>query len=244
MNFKRIIMSDVKYVDMGVNLISSMGTDSTIVNAARVSTAKDNRFKTDVDSKDEGLIKYLAAHKHWTPFAHTAITLKLKVPIFVARQLLKHQVGGVVNEISRRYVDSTPEFYIPSEWRARPEKSIKQGSGGTMDFNDVYVKTSVAYALTAYEDALKNGVAPELARLVLPQNMMTEFYWTGSLLFFDRVRYYRVDAHAQQECKEIAELISAECEKLFPVAWRELSKNVLTVEKNNKSSFYSKLKFW
>jgi len=236
-------MSDVKYVGMAVELITSMGTDSSVVNAARVSTAKDDRFKTNIDSKDEGLIRYLAAHKHWTPFAHTAITFKLKVPIFVARQLLKHQVGGVVNEISRRYVDSTPEFYIPAEWRARPKKSIKQGSGGVIPFDDSHIKTSVAYALSTYENALENGVAPELARMVLPQNMMTEFYWTGSLLFFDRVRYFRVDQHAQQECKEIAELISAECEKVFPVSWRELSKNVLTVEQP-KRSFYSKLKFW
>jgi thymidylate synthase (FAD) len=163
------------------------------------------------------------------------------VPIFVARQLMKHQVGGVVNEVSRRYVDTTPEFYIPVDWRARPEKSIKQGSGSKMNFDDTFIRLANGSSLRAYELALEEGVAPELARMVLPQNMMTEFYWTGSLLFFDRVRYFRVDAHAQQECKEVAELISAECEKLFPVSWRELSKNKLEIP--NKS-FWSKLKFW
>jgi thymidylate synthase (FAD) len=231
----------MKISKMGVLYVDHMGSDVSVVNSARVSTANDNRFKTEIDSKDEGLIRYLARFKHNSPFMHNSITLKLKVPIFVARQLAKHQVGGVINEVSRRYVDEEPEFYFPDSWRARPEKSIKQGSGGVIDFDDSFMYDAVQTCLDAYNHALDNGVAPELARMVLPQNMMTEFYWTGSLFFFDRVRYFRVDHHAQEESRQIGNMIATECEKLFPVSWKELGKNKLTPDPVTKS-FWTKVK--
>lgn len=231
----------MKISKMSVEYVDHMGSDVSVVNSARVSTAKDDRFKTEIDAKDEGLIRYLSSNAHNSPFMHNAITLKLKVPIFVARQLAKHQVGGVINEVSRRYVDEEPEFYFPDSWRARPEKSIKQGSGDTIDYDDYFIKDALQTCLDAYNHALDNNVAPELARMILPQNMMTEFYWTGSLFFFDRVRYFRVDHHAQLESQQIGQMIADECEKLFPVSWKELSKKKLTPVKIEKS-FWDKVK--
>ena len=153
---------------MNVNLIDVMGTDLSVVNAARVSFAKESDEFSDKDAK---LIHYLAKHNHWGPFGHASLQFRIKAPIFVARQLVKHQVGLVWNEVSRRYVDSEPEFYTPFIWRGKPENK-KQGSSDKEIEYDIL--PTMEYVKETYNNLLKEGVAPEMARMVLPQNMMTE----------------------------------------------------------------------
>lgn len=231
----------MKIVDMNVDYVDHMGSDLTVVNAARVSFDKESDWETYLNSKnnvgtklserDSKLISYLAKHNHWSPFAHTSVQFRIKAPIFVARQLVKHQVGGVWNEVSRRYVDSEPEFYIPKHvWRLRAENK-KQGSADEYVDEDtsVFVQTDVEkltqQCLATYEFMLNCKIAPEQARMILPQNTMTEWYWTGSLMFFARVCKQRLDPHAQQETREIAELINTHMQKLFPVSWAALMEN-------------------
>ena len=216
-----------------VNYFNHMGSDLDVVNAARVSFDKESqwevaagyrRYDTGILSeKDQKLIHYLAKHNHWTPFGHTSISLRIKAPIFVARQLGKHQVGFVWNEVSRRYVDSEPEFYIPDAWRKRAE-NVKQGSAdeAVEEPVDVWVKNFTSEALSFYKDLLKAEVCPEQARMILPQNMMTEWIWTGSLAAYARVCKLRLDPHTQKETRHIAALISDECAKLFPISWNAL----------------------
>lgn len=211
------------------------GSDIDVVNAARVS------FHKEVDTfteKDERLIKYLATHNHWTPFSHNSITLYFKAPIFVARQLGKHQVGFTWSEVSRRYVDEEPEFYFPEIWRSRAE-NVKQGSSEdrceAMYTPRTWVNTedtditpvdevfmSMADTVCTYNILINIGVAPEQARMILPQNMMTEWYWTGSLAAYARMANLRLDSHAQKECTEIATMVSNIIEPLFPVSWKAL----------------------
>lgn len=208
---------------MDVRYIDHMGTDDRVVDAARVSFAKiAANYSEDQNAK---LIRYLAKHNHWSPMAHPQITLYVKAPIFVARQLVKHQVGGVWNEVSRRYVDSEPEFWFPDQWRGRPEGSMKQGSSGVADVPPGYVESRVELLKVAYEELLENGVAPEQARMILPQNMMTEWYWTGSLMFFVRVCRERLAPGAQLETREVAEMIAEKVAPLFPVSWSALMDN-------------------
>ena len=172
---------------MKVELIDSMGSDLTVVNAARVSF---NKHHTELEDSDEKLIAYLAKHGHWTPFGHPHLQFRISAPIFVARQLVKHQVGLVWNEISRRYVDSTPTFYITDKWRSRA-KNKKQGSGDELIELDSWdyakIQDANVAAVDVYSHLLKRGVAPEQARMVLPLSMYTEWYWTGSLYAFARV---------------------------------------------------------
>lgn len=219
----------MKTADIAVTLLDHMGSDLTVVNAARVSFDKESEFERTpgelcdkLSDADTRLVKYLAKHDHWSPFAHTSVQFRVKAPIFVARQLVKHQVGGVWNEVSRRYVDSEPEFYIPADWRSRPEGSVKQGSGAPMRAQMV-VGTVVRYvtkeALETYNELLLHGVAPEMARMVLPQNTMTEWYWTGSMMFWARVCRQRLDSHAQEETRQVALLVSQHMRELFPVCW-------------------------
>lgn len=219
----------MKTAEITVNLLDHMGSDLTVVNAARVSFDKESEFEWDheelcdkLSDADTRLVKYLAKHDHWSPFAHTSVQFRVKAPIFVARQLVKHQVGGVWNEVSRRYVDSEPEFYIPAEWRSRPEGSVKQGSGAPVRGQilvDAVVKKVTKEALETYNTLLAHGVAPEMVRMVLPQNTMTEWYWTGSLMFWARVCRQRLDSHAQEESRQVALLVSQHMRKLFPVSW-------------------------
>lgn len=211
---------------MDVRYIDHMGTDDRVVDAARVSFAKiAANYSEDQNAK---LIRYLAKHNHWSPMAHPQITLYVKAPIFVARQLVKHQVGGVWNEVSRRYVDSEPEFWFPEQWRGRPEGSMKQGSSGVMPESamwDSAAKEHVKNCLAWYESAIASGMAPEQARMILPQNMMTEWYWTGSLMFFVRVCRERLAPGAQLETREVAEMIVEKVAPLFPVSWSALMDN-------------------
>jgi thymidylate synthase (FAD) len=163
---------------------------------------------------------------HWAPFAHTAIKLKMKAPIFVARQLAKHQVGLVWSEISRRYVSDEPEFYRPEVWR-KSAASVKQGSSecgidnqeGTANLIDLHNRFSVRH----YNSLLTNGVCPEQARMVLPQSMYIEWHWTGNLYAFANVFIQRTDSHAQKETQEIAHQIGSIISPLFPVSWKALT---------------------
>ena len=204
-----------------VEFIDKMGTDLSVVNAARVSYAK---FKDKFENKDEKLIKFLAEHNHWSPFAHASLQFRIKAPVFVARQLVKHQVGLVWNEISRRYVDYTPELYEPKEWRGRPQNS-KQGSDGTVsiDSNEKHrLDMTMEQCKIIYNSLIGKGIAPEQARMVLPQSMMTEWIWSGTLYAFARVCNLRCAKDTQEETREVANQIHNICKEEFPISWKYL----------------------
>ena len=232
---------------MKAEYIDHLGSDLTVTNAARVSFDKESdwdwydekgNFKENgvLSQQDQKLIAYLGKHNHFTPFTHCVITLRETVPIFVARQRFKHTVGFTYNEISRRYVDDTPEFYTPDVWRSRPEGNVKQGSGdkaikkivGPYDA-DVWWHTDELYSsvldtcLEAYEMMINNGVAPEQARMVLPQSMMTSYYVTGSLYAFARAYNLRSDEHSQKEIQDLAAQWNQIIEPLFPHSWKALT---------------------
>lgn len=210
----------MKVVPQKVDRIDHMGNDLSVVNAARVSFGK---VVTELTEKDVRLINYLAKHNHWTPFAHTSITLRIKCPIFVARQLGKHQVGLVWNEVSRRYVDEEPEWFLPASWRSSPETNIKQGSGQALiEFDNTKIRRIVSACLETYLHMIDIGVAPEQARMLLPQNMMTKFIWTGSLAAFVRVCKLRLDPHTQKETQDVAKEISTILESLYPHSYKAL----------------------
>ena len=210
---------------MKVTYINHMGDDLSVVNSARVSFGKKSDYMPRVhmgepkvlQHKDEKLIKYLAEHNHKSPFNHAFATFHVKAPIFVARQLQKHEYMPW-NEISRRYVDSEPEFYEPDVWRGRSADK-KQGSDGVVDTK---TKPTNQYALETYRNLLSDGVAPEQARMVLPQSMYTEWYWSGSLYAFAKMCSLRLKEDTQLETQVIAEMISIEMSMKFPVSWRAL----------------------
>lgn len=210
-----------------VELLDVMGNDITVVNAARVSFNKEVSWWEAPQEKDKKLISYLAKHNHWTPFAHCQAQFRISAPIFVARQLVKHQIGLVWNEVSRRYVDEEPEFYFPDVWRGKPVNA-KQGSDGVVDSNQPNIQIDTAtrmlagHSLDVYNSLLEAGVAPEQARMVLPQNTMTTWWWTGSLVAFARVCNLRLDPHAQKETADVAAKINELLEPEFPVSWRAL----------------------
>ena len=207
-----------------VNRMDSMGSDLTVANAARVSFAK---HKEELDEGDEKLIKFLAVHGHWSPFSHVFMQFKIDAPIFVARQLQKHQVGLAWNEVSRRYVDSEPEFYSPPEWRRRATDK-KQGSMSEPVPSQKVVnsikKEYDTVALDCYNRLLKLKVCPEQARMLLPQDMMTSWYWSGSVYAFSRVCNLRLKEDAQAETREVAQSISNHCAIEFPISWKNLVK--------------------
>lgn len=231
--------------------IDHMGSDLSVVNAARVSFGKESEFEdkcfncgglalrkyqgvdlyecTDcyidipvdkliLKEKDTKLIRYLAKHKHISPFGHAFASFHVKAPVFVARQLVKHKFLRW-NEISRRYVDDEPEFYQPQEWRGRSADK-KQGSEGVVDVGE-WGDTNWA-CLIAYNDLLKHGVAPEQARMVLPQSMMTEWYWSGSLDAFADMCHLRCKSDTQLETQIVANYIDDKMQELFPVSWEAL----------------------
>jgi len=209
---------------MNVTLIDKMGSDATVVNAARVSFAKQiEGHRVNLSQKDEKLIKYLADHNHWSPFAHASLQFRIKAPVFVARQLVKHQVGLVWNEVSRRYVDDEPEFYVPFMWRKRPPKSIKQGSSKEEVEYDITSEMGILKKL--YNDMIEKGIAPEMARMVLPQNMMTEWYWSGSLYAFARVCNLRLKEDTQSETRDVVTHIEQVMRDQFPVSSQYLLDN-------------------
>lgn len=240
----------MKVSDIEVKLIESMGSDLSVVNAARVSFDKESTWLTPdgcplvgyLWDKDERLINYLAKHKHYSPFNHTFLTFRIKAPIFVARQLVKHEYLPW-NEVSRRYVDSEPEFYMPGvgKWRSKAD-NVKQGSGeegaqlqplyegqedlwGDFDNKfdpDIHVSVVINECFRLYQDLLKSGICAEQARMVLPQNVMTEWIWSGTLKAFHKMLSLRLDPHTQYETRIVAEKILPLIEQHFPVSIKAL----------------------
>jgi thymidylate synthase (FAD) len=250
---------------MQAELIDHMGTDLTVVNAARCSFSA---VSNELTKGDIGLINFLARGcmskdwvkvvdeltstnwqedpngaegindilkwaknmpTHWTPFAHAMITMRETVPIFVARQRFKHVVGFSYNEVSRRYVDDSPGFHMPGDdgWRARPVGGIKQGSGGVADasymMNGRYEQHMIRCE-SLYEDMIGDGIAPEQARMVLPQSMLTTYWVTGSLYAWANAYIQRSDPHAQGEIQQLAAQWDTIIQPLFPESWKALTK--------------------
>ena len=208
-----------------------MGSDLSVVNAARVSFAKESElewvekensptmYEQTLSDKDKKLIGYLAKHDHWSPFAHASLQFRIKAPIFVARQLVKHQVGLVWNEVSRRYVDDEPEFYIPTEWRLKAEDKKQGSTDETIEYN---IQGAIEFVTQTYKNLLSVDVAPEMARMVLPQNLYTEWYWSGTLMAFARVCNLRCKPDTQLETQQIAQQINLLAKEKFPVSWGAL----------------------
>jgi thymidylate synthase (FAD) len=213
-----------------VTLIDHMGTDLSVVNAARVSFGKKSTWAGQEDGLDDGeggmgvlndadskLIKYLAKHKHMSPFGHAFASFHVKAPIFVARQLVKHKFLRW-NEISRRYVDDGISFYYPEVWRSKATDK-KQGSGPALADQEIDLGTTHTVVAQLYNSLLDRGVCPEQARMVLPQNTMTEWYWSGSLDAFADMCNLRCTGDTQYETRLVANQICDSMEKLFPVSW-------------------------
>lgn len=213
---------------MKVAMVDRMGSDLSVVNSARVSFSKE---KTEIDKSDERLIKYLAEHNHWSPFAHTSVQFHIHAPIFVARQLAKHQVGLVWNEVSRRYVSDSPMVWAIKHsdrsfyWRKASEDK-KQGSSEEEVPSQSLIRhmydDACRHSVDAYKQMVKLGVCPEQARAVLPQSTYTEWYWTGSVYAFSRVCKLRMADDAQRETRYIAEQISERMKIDFPLSWEAL----------------------
>ena len=227
----------MKTAKQQVTLLDTMGSDLSVVNAARVSFAKESDFEYEygmdglknlrLNDKDAKLINYLAKHKHKSPFNHAFMSFRVKAPIFVARQLVKHEYLPW-NEVSRRYVTEEPEFYFPEYWRKKAD-NVKQGSSDDeVKYVSRYEETMemvvelVEIAVIDYHRLLNSGVCPEQARMILPQNTMTEWIWSGSLYAFAKMCKLRLDSHTQKETREVAQMISDEAAKLFPVSWEAL----------------------
>jgi len=211
-----------------VKLVDKMGSDLTVVNAARVSFAKKSEWEAIPEGGeiegllsigDEKLIKFLAKHNHWSPFGHCSMQLHIKAPIFVARQLVKHQVGLVWNEVSRRYVDDEPEFYIPKKWRLKADDKKQGSSDETIEYN---IDGAIQFVTQTYNNLLREQVAPEMARMILPQNLYTEWYWSGSLMAFVRVCNLRCKDDTQKETQHIADCIDWHLHQKFPISWEAL----------------------
>jgi len=216
-------MIEVTYVD-------HMGSDLSVVNAARVSFGKKSEalgtsgvegqpMTPILNDPDKRLIKYLAKHRHMSPFGHAFASFHVKAPIFVARQLVKHKFLRW-NEISRRYVDDEPEFYMPDQWRGRADDK-KQGSAGTVE--DVRVGDISLTVKVLYNSLIERGVCPEQARMVLPQSTMTEWYWSGSLDAFSDMCILRCKEDTQLETARAAQCISQAMQNLFPISWEALT---------------------
>jgi thymidylate synthase (FAD) len=235
-----------------------MGSDLTVCNSARVSFNNETEWEVDKEvesrlnksnssfrpsdvrklpERDVKLIRYLAKHNHWTPFAHPQITLRIKAPISIRTQFFKHKQGFVENEVSRRYVDDSPELYFP-KFRHRPSGNAKQGSDGWLECVDGGGETSGGFAthplyegykslmyqaVKVYEELIASNVAPEQARFCLPQAMYTEWYWTGSLAAYARFYKQRIDEHAQWEIQQYATAVGNIVRPLFPISWSELT---------------------
>lgn len=226
---------------MKAEYVNHMGDDLMVVNAARVSFDKEVYWDTnpytcnyELSGRDTKLIKYLANHGHWTPFAHPQITLRMTAPVFVRTQCFKHKVGFTENEVSRRYVDAEPTFFVPDGWRQRADNK-KQGSSDetlthvydpTCELNlpiTPYIRDLYSDIIGVYHQLLNAGVAPEQARMILPQSMYTQWYWTGSLAAYARFYKQRTDDHAQKEIQDLAKMVGDVIQPLFPVSWSALT---------------------
>jgi thymidylate synthase (FAD) len=220
MTSSRIAIGNAGFVEC----LDTFGDDLTVVNAARVSFAKEI---TEFTEKDGKLINYLAKNGHISPFFHPQVRMRLKMPIFVAREWFRHTVGFARNEVSRRYVDDEPECWVPELLRAR-DANLKQGSKDeAIPENTEVVEQVREYtkkSLEFYNVLLEKKVAPEVARLVLPQSMYTEFIETGSLSAYARLCGLRLDPHAQKEIRDYAQAVSDLLKAKFPVSWAALEK--------------------
>ena len=239
-----------------VELLDYMGDDLAVVDAARVSFNKKSEwarfnchdcqnsvqeacadgcacveegalaFKT-LTTADQKLIKFLATHDHWTPFAHTALKFRVAAPVPIRTQCFKHKIGMVENEESRRYISTTPEIFVPEFFRAKPDGSIKQGSAGMHEHSQYWknaYESSVNMAIATYEGMIQNGICPEQARFILPQGAIVNWIWTGNLVSFANFYLKRTDSHAQVEVQEVAKKVGALIENIFPVSWAALTK--------------------
>lgn len=223
---------------MKAELLDFMGDDLAVVNAARVSFSKESDWEWGdycencgdnhgpyLSDKDKKLIRYLAEHDHWTPFAHTAIKLRMGAPVPIRTQCFKHKQGFVENEESRRYISDRPELYIPEYFRSKPEGSIKQGSGDkhpqSNEWMELYIN-NCQDMIDLYEGMIKNGVCPEQARFTLPQGCIVNWIWTGNLYSFANFYNKRSDSHAQKEVQELAAKVNDIISLLFPESWRAL----------------------
>ena len=207
-----------------VKLIDSMGGDLSIVNSARTSFAK---WKEEMDEKDERLVSYLGENKHITPFRHNCLQFMCTAPVFIARQLMKHQAGLTWSERSMRYLDEPVGYFVPEYWRERPDKSIKQGSAGKHDNSDMFdhlYTELLDKSCDLYEEMIKDGVAPEMARMVLPQSMLVTWVWTGNLMAFAHVYNLRIKSNAQIEAQEFAKALAEEIPESFKIGWEALTK--------------------
>ena len=216
--------------------LDHMGGDLAVVQAAKVSFADDEsvqRFISDIEAKKLGcrshaaLIRYLANHNHWTPFAHTAIKLRMTAPVPIRTQCFKHKAGFVENEESRRYISSRPELFVPDNFRLKPEGSVKQGSGDIHPMSEPWKGLYVEHcqnAIDLYMEMIEDEVCPEQARFILPQGVQVNWIWTGNLAAYARFYNQRIDPHAQQEVQDLAEEVGAIIQPLFPVSWGALTK--------------------
>lgn len=223
-----------------VELLDHMGDDLAVVDAARVSFNKTSTW-AEVPSNtpgnkpeqvvgllkgsDQKLIKFLATHDHWTPFAHTALKFRVAAPIPIRTQCFKHKIGMVENEESRRYISTTPEIFVPDFFRAKPEGSIKQGSAGEHPMSNLLLaeyETCVQNCVSQYESMIAVGVCPEQARFILPQGAIVNWIWTGNLVSFANFYLKRTDSHAQVEVQEVAKKVGELVKEIFPVSWSAL----------------------
>ena len=226
---------------MKAEYIDHMGNDLAVVNAARVSFDKESDWvMQDVDGwnwnphiigisllaeKDKRLIKYLADHNHWTPFAHTAIKLRMSSPVPIRTQCFKHKQGFVENEESRRYINSEPELFLPEYFRSKPEGSVKQGSGAEHYDSSYWLfeyEEHCREGISLYLSMIEDGVCPEQARFILPQGCIVNWIWTGSLYAYANFYNKRTDSHAQKEIRDLAKQVDKIIRPLFPISWAAL----------------------
>jgi thymidylate synthase (FAD) len=207
-----------------VSYMDHMGSDDLVVDAARVSF--DRQSDAYEPCQNTRLVKFLAREKHYHPFSHPQVTFRCAAPIFVARQLAKHQVGGTWNEVSRRYVKTSPKYWKPTFFRGAAE-DIKQGSLPDQhvrskeflaDYHDLCID-----AIAVYDKMIAAGICPEQARAILPQGAITEWVWTGSLLFWSRVYNLRSASDTQKETRDFADLLGEQMAEIFPISWEALT---------------------
>ena len=221
---------------MKAEYIDHMGTDLSVVNAARVSFDKESEWDKEwvdydvaipvLSKADTKLIAYLAKHDHWTPFAHTSISLRMQAPVPIRTQCFKHKQGLVENEESRRYISSTPTLFVPDTFRNAPTNGAKQGSSGPHAMSGPWklvYKARCEEMIDLYEQMIADFVCPEQARFVLPQGCEVQWIWTGNLYAFANFYNKRTDAHAQKEIQDLARMVGDIIQPLFPVSWKALT---------------------
>lgn len=215
-------MNEIKVLDKGfIRLEDRMGGDEAVVRAARVSHKSEPKTPED-DSK---LIAFLLKHHHGTPFEHAVFKFHVKLPIFVARQWIRHRMSSY-NETSFRYREAPEEFYIPEVWRAQDNKN-RQGSVPAPDLNhkelSLFLEQDCAMAMERYKKMLAQGVAREMARIILPTNLYTEWYWTVNARALMHFITLRSENHAQWETRQYSHAISKVLAESMPVTWGHFS---------------------